>query len=43
MILPQERKDCLFDFAIDRGKIVAIDLLADLGRLGELDLAVLGG
>ena len=30
-----------FDFTITRGKIVAIDLIADPARLRQLDLAVL--
>ena len=33
----------VFGFTITRGKIVAIDLLADPERLRQLDLAVLGG
>lgn len=32
----------VFEFTIDRGKIVAIDLVADRKRLGKLDLAMLG-
>jgi hypothetical protein len=31
----------VFDFTITRGKIVAIDLIADPARLRQLDLAVL--
>jgi hypothetical protein len=33
----------LFNFTIPDGKIVAIDLLADPERLGQLDWVVLGG
>lgn len=32
-----------FGFTIVGGKIVAIDLVADPGRLGELDLVILEG
>ncbi len=38
---PGGRPRVVFDFIIVNGKIVAIDLLADSGRLGQLDLAVL--
>jgi RNA polymerase sigma-70 factor (ECF subfamily) len=31
----------VFGFTITRGKIVAIDLLADPERLGQLDLVIL--
>ena len=33
----------VFGFTITRGKIVAIDLLSDPARLGQLDLAILDG
>lgn len=33
----------MFDFTIRGGKIIEIEMVADRGRLGQLDLAVLGG
>jgi RNA polymerase sigma-70 factor (ECF subfamily) len=36
------RPRVVFGFTITRGKIVAIDLLADSERLRQLDLVVLG-
>jgi RNA polymerase sigma-70 factor (ECF subfamily) len=33
----------VFDFAIEDGRIVAIDLIADPARLAELDLELLNG
>jgi RNA polymerase sigma-70 factor, ECF subfamily len=38
---PGGRPRVVFGFTITGGKIVAIDILADPGRLGQLDLAVL--
>src|SRR3989441_12996924 len=38
---PGGRPRVVFDFAITRGKIVAIDLVADPERLRQLDLAIL--
>jgi RNA polymerase sigma-70 factor (ECF subfamily) len=38
---PSGQPRVVFDFTITRGKIVAIDLLADPARLRQLDLAVL--
>jgi RNA polymerase sigma-70 factor (ECF subfamily) len=38
---PRGQPRVVFDFTITRGKIVAIDLLADPARLRQLDLAVL--
>ncbi len=38
---PGGRPQVVFSFTITRGKIVAIDILADPARLGQLDLAVL--
>ena len=38
---PRGRPRVVFGFTITRGKIVAIDILADPARLRQLDLAVL--
>ena len=38
---PGGRPRVVFGFTITRGKIVAIDLIADRVRLGQLDLVVL--
>jgi RNA polymerase sigma-70 factor (ECF subfamily) len=39
----RSRPRVVFGFTIRRGKIVAIDLLADPERIRGLDLVVLGG
>jgi RNA polymerase sigma-70 factor (ECF subfamily) len=40
---PGGRPRVVFAFTIAPGKIVALDLLADSARLGQLDLVVLDG
>jgi RNA polymerase sigma-70 factor (ECF subfamily) len=40
---PGGRPRVVFGFTITGGKIVAIDLVADPERLGQLDLAILDG
>ncbi len=41
MWAPGEEPRVVFGFTIARGKIVAIDMLADPVRLGQLDLVIL--
>jgi RNA polymerase sigma-70 factor (ECF subfamily) len=40
---PRGRPRVVFGFTMTRGKIVAIDLIADPVRLGQLDLTILNG
>lgn len=39
---PGGQSRVVFDFTITRGKIVAIDMVADPERLRQLDIAILG-
>ena len=38
---PGGRPRVVFGFTIEQGKIVAIDMIADRERLGQLDIAIL--